>query len=1054
MQSLKHVQREGIMKPLEKAEYIAGQKGHKFLYAKVGFYYNYESCKTPEDFTDMYNFRIENGEQLCYQEILRVDQATKVYIDAELKRDDLSLENIRKVNFDVKDHTFIKNFVKVLHKFFHSRYNINTIWEICTANSKTKKSYHIVSHKEVGLQNHEDRQGFKKEFQAFLTSENDELLLKAFDTSVYSSTRNIRMCYSYKPVCTKSEFKYFERQLLPLPNSSDNILDHLCGIYDNVNDVTFIKCEAVMNVPRRLQIKSSPLSNMNPKETAHVETILDKLGWYGNDTSIRHIGSGSQTENQENKIYYKLNSNYCPNVQEEHTQNTNYVEHDTETNIYTLKCFNHSKCACWEVNLSNLLNLDNPKHWFKWHIVYNEPAMRPYDPPEHGTMCIKAGMGLGKTQELYEYLREMSEKELNEYLCRNSEKSVLFITFRTILASKYEIDTGFQKYSEKGTRYDENRLIVCINSLWKMQKFDYDIVVLDEIDSIVEQFDMPDMSHKGIITSTLQEIMKQSDIAIFMDANVDSQRCKQFIKRLRPVETHQWVWNQYVRPNNRRLYLHKQLFKLTEKLNKETNEPVKSWYTEKACLQKTLTLLEQGKKVVFATTSRKVAEKMEAQIKDKGYEYKIYTRKTDAKQKEEDFKDVESTFSLLTVLIYNPALSAGISFTSEHFDALVGYAEFSMDTCSVTCYIQMLFRIRRLKDGDMHLYWHDQSTRKYITNREIIIENLEKHNEYEMKQLDLAYGNSNVFDQCGAFVRSTWNELFVDNLVEKHRQLNNIERVITNKFKEEYNIDVVSTLSDESETCLVFDTKVVEEEEESGIDGFTKRQWKQVCMKKELGQKLNTEERQWFQIGNRLQHYKIDFAKLDKAFIDQYVGKNMDEHKKASETLKRYKRYLALGQTDEYIKNKISQNHGYEEHIMEMQDNSSNDHYAMVLIMMKIFVQHMHMENIEFPLQIKHNELIATKDKVFPDFATTQIILNYFKIGIRKNDNKMGDPRYKNILKMMCKQVGIEMNTPECTEQITRNNPDITFTNNQMQEFMQCYEPTICREYKYLFMDE
>ena len=43
---------------------------------------------------------------------------------------------------------------------------------------------------------------------------------------------------------------------------------------------------------------------------------------------------------------------------------------------------------------------------------------------------------------------------------------------------------------------------------------------------------------------------------------------------------------------------------------------------------------------------------------------------------------------------------------------------------------------------------------------------------------------------------------------------------------------------------------------------------------------------------------------------------------------------------------------------------------------------------------------------------------------------------------------------PECTEQITRNNPFITITDDKMQEFVQRYEPTISTEYKYLFMDE
>ena len=56
-------------------------------------------------------------------------------------------------------------------------------------------------------------------------------------------------------------------------------------------------------------------------------------------------------------------------------------------------------------------------------------------------------------------------------------------------------------------------------------------------------------------------------------------------------------------------------------------------------------------------------------------------------------------------------------------------------------------------------------------------------------------------------------------------------------------------------------------------------------------------------------------------------------------------------------------------------------------------------------------------------------------------------------MRMMCKQVGIEVIIPECTANITRTNPEITFTDKGMQEFIQHYEPTICREYDYLFID-
>lgn len=60
-----------------------------------------------------------------------------------------------------------------------------------------------------------------------------------------------------------------------------------------------------------------------------------------------------------------------------------------------------------------------------------------------------------------------------------------------------------------------------------------------------------------------------------------------------------------------------------------------------------------------------------------------------------DFCDVNNAFSVADVLIYTPALTAGVSFEVKHFDYMYGL--FDHTSCSAEICSQMLGRIRDIK---------------------------------------------------------------------------------------------------------------------------------------------------------------------------------------------------------------------------------------------------------------------------------------------------------------------------------------------------------------------
>ncbi|CAJ0836198.1 12197_t:CDS:2 [Entrophospora sp. SA101] len=96
-------------------------------------------------------------------------------------------------------------------------------------------------------------------------------------------------------------------------------------------------------------------------------------------------------------------------------------------------------------------------------------------------------------------------------------------------------------------------------------------------------------------------------------------------------------------------------------------------------IRRGLKMLEEGKRVAFSVTACKKARAIAIQasklLKPDGSHVlsRVYFGQMDGKQRQEDFADINATWSALDCVVYTSTVEAGVSFEiSNHFDAVIG----------------------------------------------------------------------------------------------------------------------------------------------------------------------------------------------------------------------------------------------------------------------------------------------------------------------------------------------------------------------------------------------
>jgi hypothetical protein len=369
------------------------------------------------------------------------------------------------------------------------------------------------------------------------------------------------------------------------------------------------------------------------------------------------------------------------------------------------------------------------------HAAYAEPALRAFEPCP--TLIVHAAMKMGKTKALVDYLA-------THYGSTLVKPKIRFISFRqTFSANIKEKFPDFQLYSDTTGLIYAAKVIIQVESLHRLAIVAGDdapdLLILDECESIFEQFDSGLLKHFNDCFAKFQYLLRYSKRVICMDANI-SQRTANILHSQRGGQL---------------TYHHNTFKNATDDTYYLTEDKVK-WL---GLLFSTL----ETDRVAIPISSLADAKVLYGIIAERRPELRIrmYTSETPAKEKNEHFRDVDNYWALYDVLIYTPTVSAGVSFEVKHYSKIFGY--FSDQSCPVETCSQMMGRIRDVADKSYFIYMGITYTNKPVTTADIRAQILARRESFHSSYDDM--GLTAVYDATGQVKinESPYFQIYLEN---------------------------------------------------------------------------------------------------------------------------------------------------------------------------------------------------------------------------------------------------------------------------------------------------
>jgi hypothetical protein len=305
----------------------------------------------------------------------------------------------------------------------------------------------------------------------------------------------------------------------------------------------------------------------------------------------------------------------------------------------------------------------------------------------HRYVLLKAAMGSGKTAAVKHHLAKLLEQ------C--PQLRVLFVVPRISLAENLAVNLNYTsqplEFRNYRTSSDKelltaNRLIICVDSIWKLNKRDgrhdaqrWDVVVIDEVETVLAQFGSDTMHGKGRVWGSLNWACKTATHQVIaMDADAGP-RAIQWLRRFEvPDEPIHAVRN--ICPVDSNAY--------------RIVDSYENW------LLLLMQRIKVGDNIVVPMNGKQVAEQLKEYLERKLPFLKgqviLYTSDTDAPVKRQA-SDCNNIWVHYRVVIYSPTIGPGVDFNppaGAHFHKMFAYAGNTSNT--VRDMSQMMGRVRHL----------------------------------------------------------------------------------------------------------------------------------------------------------------------------------------------------------------------------------------------------------------------------------------------------------------------------------------------------------------------
>jgi hypothetical protein len=695
-------------------------------------------------------------------EIIPDKHYTPVYVFFDMDR--------RFDNYIIDDtyyHVVINTFKEVFEKFMKDIYNLDIklieghTFQAAYAPSPSKFSAHVkinikvhslevVENIAINLDKYMHSNSYITETQRemFYYRKSQDRLVPIIDKSVYSNFRSFRTLYS-------SKFKTNAPKKIPFGKSSKHILDHLVRYYpenpQSCIDVHIteknIDVAMTSNIDEEGFLPHLPMKEAKPSIDNSCVFIKAEFNQYIQQmivsspvitTMLKQTNIRFDEVKALSPTIYRfiLSSSckcYCPYGERIHNSNRSMFDYNCLTGILTYRCFDE-ECSCVR-DLKNFNKYSNKQHFsaicilqnvdtlhcktamINWNEIYNLETMKEY--PLEKLVCIRGNMGSAKTTIL-----------VNEFMpryCANENTKCLFITYQILLSRKYSAmlqQLGFQSYLDMDeANITANKVIVCLDSLWRVQTTNFDFIFIDETLSVLLHFNSPLMKHVSKVSASLEFLLYQAKYIYLLDACIDNTMTFNFVKYLcerKNIQAH-WILNNYIRPSNRKCDI------LYNK-DKRLDNLMRMKAVDAICA-----ILGNDGKVVVSSSTKSFTAQLESELKTRFGEtktYMVYNSDTSKSIMMEHGAKPNATWIQYDVVIYSPSISAGISFEALHFDELVCYVENSLFTPGVDLVIQQMFRVRQLKTGMMKVFMNDlevSNESAYPIHEDVLDEYLEKN---------------------------------------------------------------------------------------------------------------------------------------------------------------------------------------------------------------------------------------------------------------------------------------------------------------------------------------
>lgn len=300
------------------------------------------------------------------------------------------------------------------------------------------------------------------------------------------------------------------------------------------------------------------------------------------------------------------------------------------------------------------------------------------------SLSIKAPYGTGKTQFL--------KLAINTY----NPKKILWVSYRKTLTKniiggeKFGDEFNFKSYQDG--KFDADRLIIQVESLLKLENLmieyeegcfeypTYDLVIIDEIESILNQFQSNTTFKNKVNKETfdfLKKIISVSNKLIVLDGDIGNR-------------TYDYI-NTFGKSINlvNDIQKNKKTFNIIDDKNNFYNLMD--------------TDINNNKKIVVVCMASTECETLYNRFTEMFENKKIlkYTGSSSDKDKD-DFNNVDEIWATADILIYSPVCEAGVNFDKEYFDKM--YCSLSGGSTSPRGFFQMTARIRQLKETEITCY--------------------------------------------------------------------------------------------------------------------------------------------------------------------------------------------------------------------------------------------------------------------------------------------------------------------------------------------------------------